>query len=520
MARLNTYRHQDYSGGLNDTVHQREIERNEASLLRNWDITYKGQLKRRDGLTQVGSDVGDAIDGAGAFLRTTGNKDVLIMEGGALHYLNGSSFDQLDTGFTDDVTTDIVYCPTNDKVYTSSATDTMHSWDRAATTLNSCLTDLGAAVPHGNVLRWHKNHMFTANDATVSGTAYPHRLYWSAIGDPDTWDTTNDFINVPGYGEIKALGDLGDALVIFKEYSIHFLSGWGDADWRISASSSNVANISETVGIAGAFAHTRVGNEIWYMDDEGIIRRLYQTDFSPFRTDIISKKIEGTLSGLNFSQIGNVVAHTWNDKVYFAVPTGANNYNDTVLVYDLKASKRTKSEAWTTYTGWAVRFFFDYPTSSTPNLYIAANNGKVYNHTGDDDDGSAIDARWDGKEDEFDQEERYKRYKYGYITGVASSDIDVEVHASVDDAAFADLGDLNLQDDGGTLGPSGTFELGPTGTTAVLGGSGTNEFKFYYTSGGGTARGKTLMHSIRHSVLNEQPTVNGFTSHYKQRTLR
>jgi len=44
----------DYSGGLNDTAHQREIKRNEASLLRNWDITYKASLKRRTGLTNVG----------------------------------------------------------------------------------------------------------------------------------------------------------------------------------------------------------------------------------------------------------------------------------------------------------------------------------------------------------------------------------------------------------------------------------------------------------------------------------
>ena len=44
----------DYSGGLNDTANQRRIKANEASLLRNWDITFKGSLKRRDGLTETG----------------------------------------------------------------------------------------------------------------------------------------------------------------------------------------------------------------------------------------------------------------------------------------------------------------------------------------------------------------------------------------------------------------------------------------------------------------------------------
>lgn len=44
----------DFSGGLNDTANQRRIGRTEASLLRNWDITFQGSLKRRDGLTETG----------------------------------------------------------------------------------------------------------------------------------------------------------------------------------------------------------------------------------------------------------------------------------------------------------------------------------------------------------------------------------------------------------------------------------------------------------------------------------
>lgn len=54
MSNLNSYYHRDYSGGLNDTSSDKEIKRNEASLLRNWDITYQGQLRKRLGLLAVG----------------------------------------------------------------------------------------------------------------------------------------------------------------------------------------------------------------------------------------------------------------------------------------------------------------------------------------------------------------------------------------------------------------------------------------------------------------------------------
>jgi len=518
--KLSTLTVQDYSGGLNDTVSEKEINRNEASLLRNWDITFKGQLKRRDGLTQTGNTLASKIDGMTYYPRSSGGKDIVVINSGTLRYLKTSTFDSLDTGFTSGEFKDFATCPLNDKLYITSETDQMHSWDRSSVTENSCLTDLGADVPHGNVIRWHKNHMFTANAVNVSGTKYYHRLYWSAIGDPDTWDIVDDFINVPGNGNVLALADLGDNLVIFKDRSIQYLSGWGDTDWQITASASNTTNVDEQVGIAGAFAHTRVGNEVWFMDDEGNIRRIYQTDFDPFRKDIISTKIQTTIDGLNKTKLDLCRAWTYNDKVYFAVADGAATANNLVLVFDIKASKRTGEEAWTTYTGWTPTQFMSYPTSGAPDLYLSDNAGKVGKFSGTNDYAAAVDSRWDGKKDDMDKTERWKRFKFGYITGVASTATDVGVYASVDGNAFGDMGDLELEVRGGTLGPSGTFELGPTGLTAVLGGNSETEWKFYYADGGGAVRGKTLQHSIRHAIASKQPTVNGFSSSFKQRQLR
>ena len=519
--RLSSYYHQDYSGGLNDTASARQIKRNEASLLHDWDITYQGQLKKRPGLLEVGDNLSNAIVGLHGYLRSNGGKDLLLMEGTTLRYLNSTTWTALDSGFTTGLDTWMVTCPLNDKVYIDNGTDYTHSWDRGSTTLNSCLTDMGTAIPHGKVRIWHKNHMFALNAVTVSGTTYYDRMYWSAMADPDTYDTVNDFINVPGGGHMITACDLGDSLVLFKENSISFLSGWGDTDWTITASASNVTNIDESVGCVAKRGVTRVGNEIWFIDDEGLIRRIYQTDFDAFRKDLICSKIRGTLATINTAQLTKALAWTHNDKVYFAVPTGSSTVNNTLLVYDILASKRTGEEAWTTYTGWTPAILCSYPSGITPDLYIGSNSatGKIWKHTGDDDDGTAIDSRWDGRDDDYDKPEKWKRYKYGYITGPSSSDIDVAIHASVDSAPFADLGDLNLAGSGSRLGPTGSFLLGPTGG-CQLGGSGDNEKKFYFSSGGGAVRGKRLKMSIRHSVLDESPTVNGYTVHFKQRNLR
>lgn len=518
--KLTTYEQTDYSGGLNNTSSASEINNNESPLMRNWDITNKGQLERRVGITQVGDTMSATIKGLHPYIQTDGTKDLLLVEGTNLRYLNSSTFAALDSGFTAGTDFTFANCPINNKMYVGNEENTLHSWDRAATTLNSCLTDLGAAVPHGNILRWHKNHMFTLNNATVSGTAYPNRIYWSALGDPDTWDTTNDFIEVPGNGAVTTAIDLGDALMIFKERGIQYLTGWGDSDWRITASASNVTNLDEQVGCVAPKGATRVGNEVWFIDEEGNIRRVNRTDFDAFRRDIISTKIQGTLDTINTSYLSIVSAWTHNDKVYFAIPTGSSTVNDTVLVFDLITSRRTGEEAWTVYTGWSPDFFISYPVNDVYNLYIADSAGKkVYIHSGDDDAGTAIDARWDSKIFDFGYPERYKGFKFGYLTGEGTDNSEVDIYASIDRSAFAIMDSMTNSSTGSALGPTGTDTLGPTGTFTT-GSTESSELKFYPEDSGANPRGRVIQYSIRHSAADETVTVNSFTSHYKLKSLR
>lgn len=519
MAKLSTLYTTDFSGGLNTTAHQKQIERNESSRIENWDITNKGQLKRRDGLIQVGASLGGKVDGLHSYLRTTGLADLLAIKGGTLYYLNVNTWTALDNGFTSGNLTWMENVALVNKVFISNEDDTLHSWDRTSTTYNSCLTDLGSAKPHGNVMRWHKNHLFHLNNVNVSGTKYPHRMYWSDLADPTTYNTGTDFVDVPAGGRLITAVDMGDYLVLFKEHAIQYLSGWGSTDWQITDSASNVANIDESIGCIAPRGATRVGNEIWFMDDEGIIRRIYQTDFDAFRRDVISTKLEKTLAGINKVQLAKTIATTWNDKVYFAVPTGSSVNNNLILVFDLKASKRTGSEAWTTYTGWTPTLFTHHITSTTPDLYIGDVYGGIYRHDGKDDNGVAIAARWDGREDDFDRPERDKRFKFGYITAPALEDVDIGIYSSVDNGSFSFMGNINITPLGGTLEPSGDFKLFPTGTTAILAGGGSSEFKYYFSSGGGKVAGKTQKFSIRHAVANQQPVINGYTAHFKERAL-
>lgn len=527
MSRFNTIRYPDYSGGLNNTSSASEIKRNQASRLENWDITFAGELRQRAGITQIGDTLNAAATGFGQFLRKSGSVDLMVMESGTLRYLNSTVFDSLDDGFTDENVwmENVLF---QDRIYISSESNTIHYWDRVSTTTNSSLTDLGAAVPHGNVLRWYQNHMFTVNNVTVSGTVHANRLYWSALGDPTTWDTTNDFIELPGSGRVITMNTIGNVLVIFKEHSILFLEGYGNSDWRITASSTSLTNIDDAVGCLAVQGTVKIGNsELWFMDEEGFIRRIFLTGLDAFRKDIVSNNIQGSLDSINKVQLEKTTAWLHNDKVHFGVPTGTNN--DLDLVFDITTFKRTGKEAWTTYTGWTPGQFLSFLDSTTPSLYFTNNaNGKIYKQLGTNDDGVAVSARWDGMADDYDKPERFRKYAYGYVDASNQGDIDIYIYSSVDGGPFSRLDVkqneefaefFNLSGSGSTLGPTGSFLLGPTGNNRLAGGENI-QGQFFYGGSGGQITGKTVRHSIRHSELGKQPNIKGFTSHYSERSLR
>ncbi len=516
-----TYYQKDYSGGLNDSVSSLEIKRDQASVLRNWDITYKGRLVQRPGLTLIGSTMPNPITGLSSFIRNSG-KDLLCTEGTNLRYLDGSTWTIIDSFLTAGNMFSFQNIQALDKIYFTNEDNTMRYWDRASVVSGSAITDLGVGVPYGNIIRWHKNHMFVLNNVTVASTVYPNRIYWSALGDPETFDTVNDFTEIPGDGRVLTAIDLGDNLIIFKERAVQYLSGWGSASWQITASSSNVANIDEQVGIAGPRASVRVGNEVWFIDNQAQIRRIYQTDFDAFRKDIVSKNIQSTLLGINKTQLSQAFMWSHDNKIYAAFPNASDLTNSIVCVYDIIASLRTGDEAWTTYTGWTPNLFADYPTSTTPDLYIGdATLGNVYINEGLDDNGVAIDCQYDGRDDDFDKSDRFKRYAFGYFGGDATGGAaNLDLYASVDQSQSGRLLRLAVETTGTPLGPTGSFLLGPTGGGTLGSGSGTASSRYYFTQGGVSPSGKTVRMSIRHSMIGESATANGFTVNYKLRQLR
>lgn len=516
MANFATYRHNSYDGGLNNTDSRRDIERDQASFLENWDISMRGRLQSRKGLTQVGDVQTGTIYGAGHYQKTNNTHYLIINEGVNVKYLSTNAFVAVGTAstVTKSERMDFANCFVKDKIYMSSENNGLLAWDGGS----AGLATISNAVA-GNRILWYQNHLFHINNVLVSSTKYPNRIYWSDFGNPEAYTTGTNFIELPGEGRAITMNVLGNVLVVFKENSYMFLSGYGSNSWALTASSTSIANTDSSVGCVAVRGTVRVSaNELWFIDNQGYIRRLTQTDYG-FNSKVMSSNLEKTRKSLNMGQLSQAVAWYDDEKVYFAVATGSSTVNNLVLVFDRLASERNNGkEAWTTYTGWEVNDLISYG-STDPILHVVGGSSKkVYSHTGGSDAGADIDCRWDGKNDDYDKPERWKKHTYGYIYSQAQADEDIDIYASIEGTTFAHLASFNLNSQGTALGPTGLAKMGPTGSF-ILGGATDLEKKYYFASGGGAITGKTMVMSIR-SKTKTQIHVDNFTNHFMIRSLK
>lgn len=368
--------------------------------------------------------------------------------------------------------------------------------------------------------------MFTLNNANLSGTKYPHRVFFSALGDPTTWTTGTDFFDVPGDGRLITAVDAGNAsagprLIFFKERSIQILTGYGTASFKISSTASDNASVDEEIGCIAPRGAVRVDNDIWFIDNQAQIRSLQQTIYGTFQQNVMSSKIRGTLAALNRSQLALTVAWYNDNKVYFSFPNGTDTHNSIVCVFDMIAAKRTQQEAWTTYIGWTPSVMCGSITNGVPDLYIGdGTTGNIYKHAGLDDNGVAINAIFEDGNFDFGTPEQFKNYKFGYISGQAgSNNVVINIGTSIDSAPYAPIDTLNLISSGVTFKPTGNAKFAPTGN-GKFGGDVLATERFIYNAGGQFPVGRRIRHRLQHNTIGQQPTVNSFSSHYKPRALR
>jgi len=428
--------------GLNERDEITAMEDNEARVAKNVYVD-KGTLRKRNGYTTVGDDVGNnRILGLHGYYKTDGTKELLMATGSTVYKLVGSTWTSIKTGLTAD--TPMYFETANNQVYMTNGVDTVQRYDG-----NSVVDD--TAVPKGTIIKYYKNKLFIAG---VSGS--PARLYFSAEGDASTFDTVNDIrdVNANDGESIVGLESLFNQLVIFKERSVWSLEGDTDDNFIITSRNS-------PVGCASQRSIQKVIRGLMFLANDGQVY-LYQDLVDPIP---ISRPIPTTMAGINLDQSNLAAAAYFDNKYRLSVPNGTNAYNNLVLVYD------ELNDAWTTQEGIDASVWLVYRSGVRDELYFGESDADsiIYKaEQGSTDNGAAIDMDWQSKEYTLKVSERDKSFRFLYIFAEQQGDWDIAVSDNKENYGFESIGDFNLLGNNKALGVDWTLGTDPLGAQGKI----------------------------------------------------
>jgi hypothetical protein len=168
----------------------------------------------------------------------------------------------------------------------------------------------------------------------VGSSANRNTLYASDILDASVWDSTNSIVvNADDGDEITAIVQYyQNRIIVFKKRRIFQVTIPPDAttaaDWVVELISNNTGCVAEGSAV-------QVNSDIFFLSDDGI-RSLVRSTADDF-TSIglpLSEVIKDVIQEINVAKIGISTAHFYDNRYFLAIPTGANDFNDTIIVYN------------------------------------------------------------------------------------------------------------------------------------------------------------------------------------------
>ena len=159
-------------------------------------------------------------------------------------------------------------------------------------------------------------------------------LYASDILDPAVWDLTNSIVvNGDDGDQITAIVPYyKNRIIVFKKRRVFQVdipsAATTAADWVVSI-------ISNNTGCVAAGTAVQVSSDILFLSDNGIrsLVRSASDDFSSVSVPI-SEIVKDVIQTINTDSIRISTAIYYDNRYFLAVPTGSNNTNDTLIVYN------------------------------------------------------------------------------------------------------------------------------------------------------------------------------------------
>ncbi len=233
------------------------------------------------------------------------------------------------------------------------------------------LNGSGSEFPVASSLLVAHERMWAGN-VNTSGGPYPSRIYFSDIGDAETWQSTNWIDIDPDDGqEVRNLVLFGERIVIFKNFKMFVLVGKDESSFALYPVSTSYGCMSNRAAVVAEERLYWIDTQNGFMSFDGAdIKRI---------SDPIQDWFDANVEFNNGSTV-----YTDGSHVYFTVKTSAsaNGYPNVTWVYNIR------TESWSRFDAGAADVTVFESVVYGVGASVATDEGIFKMWTGTDDDGA------------------------------------------------------------------------------------------------------------------------------------
>ncbi len=442
-AQLQPARFIDNNGGLVDRYSTLAAPQNTASEIQNVMLDDRGQLSKRTAQDTIGSTTTAistmAVTGIG--YHGGSNGFYTIVTGTSIwrtgNTLNGNYTSVIGTATLTGISTNLVQftdfqdyaigCSLSDPPFKLKASGNAAKLIAVSTVAKTC-------AGFGNYL--------VLGNTTEGTTAFPSRVRWSDLNDPDIWPA-NNYIDVePDDADgVISLIQFQGSVYIFKRRSVHqlIITGLAGAE----------AFITRPVA-RGLGAVSRMSVQV--IDNVGIMFQgqngIYLYDGS--NITLVSDNIQRTFDGIASTRLVHTVGAVYRTRNQYWLAYSTSSTNTQVAVYDYIQN------AWTVYAGIEANTIGSGEDSNgQPVLLTGSTAGFIHSQdtelNQDEKNGvsTPIESFYVTQDLHLDSPEVEKSFKYVYVFTITDSVTTVTVQAAYNlDPEYTDTYSIALEQSG------------------------------------------------------------------------
>lgn len=385
--------------GLNTKMSDTDIDVREAAALLNV-YSYQGGVRDRKGSTFASSNAfKDKTDTTAKAI--TGLYTGFL--GGTQYYVGtgGDAFKEFTGGAWTDRTGAV------------TITDSANNLSKTVTFFSSAAADIfitgfeagiapikwtgsgnaaALASPPGNFKYpvVHKNKLWVSIDDIV---------YFSALRNGESWDTTNDIARFQGDGEdVTGLASYKDVIVVFKNTSIHVISGSSNRDLFIQqVISGDGTNSPYSIQLVDS---KRYGRILVFVNKDGIIKGFNGSNTLLPLGDYAESLFQ-EMNGARLRYVSSMLVPQYN-QYWSSLSFGADSTHSQIAAYDYFNDTYTAQDGRPLssifyHVGINANAMAIWPTSGVNTPYCGNYDGQLLqmdDGLSDEESGDAIQATW------------------------------------------------------------------------------------------------------------------------------